>query len=200
MSGRGDPRAAEHGFTLLELLVAITRAKPESARSTICTRGPARRRRATMRAISSAAEAKHRCSRAAAVPRANAGRRRRKAAGSSRHDSRERIAPAAARAGGRQSRRGRSHLRSRAQCRRFAGRPGARRCTPPGPAPGGRQSTLPPSRSRSVCRSSSAPASEVTGAAVERRHDPPPLEAFKLDLFRRPLGRHRTPCLNLASI
>jgi hypothetical protein len=38
------------------------------------------------------------------------------------------------------------------------------------------------------------------GAAVERRHDPPPLEAFKLDLFRRPLGRHPTPCLNLASV
>jgi hypothetical protein len=37
-------------------------------------------------------------------------------------------------------------------------------------------------------------------APVERHHHPPPLEAFKLELFRRTLCRHRTPRTNLASV
>jgi hypothetical protein len=37
-------------------------------------------------------------------------------------------------------------------------------------------------------------------AAVERRHHPPPSEAFKLELLDATLCLHRTPCVNLASV
>jgi hypothetical protein len=38
------------------------------------------------------------------------------------------------------------------------------------------------------------------GAGVERRHHPPPLEAFKLELFSVTLCWHRTPHSNLISV